>query len=183
MGGRTGGHDHCHQPVGAPVSRHRLRRAIRRFSPKPASIRGGRVRVTETSVLYDAETVGRVLQLERELGVRVAIDDFGTGYSSLVHLKRLPIDTLKIDQSFIATSPGSGRQGDHRGDHRAGAQPGARCRRRRRQSAEQLAFLTERGCDYYQGTTSANRWIGAFIALVSATSASAAAGLEPTPIS
>jgi predicted signal transduction protein with EAL and GGDEF domain len=108
--------------------------------------------VTETSVLYDTETVGRVLQLERELGVRVAIDDFGTGYSSLVHLKRLPIDTLKIDQSFIrdiTTDP------DDKAitaaiialAHSLGLDVVAEGV----ESAEQLAFLTERGCDYYQG--------------------------------
>ena len=108
--------------------------------------------VTETSVLYDAETVGRVLQLERELGVRVAIDDFGTGYSSLVHLKRLPIDTLKIDQSFIrdiTTDP------DDKAitaaiialAHSLGLDVVAEGV----ETAEQLAFLTERGCDYYQG--------------------------------
>jgi diguanylate cyclase (GGDEF)-like protein/PAS domain S-box-containing protein len=108
--------------------------------------------VTETSVLYDAETVGRVLQLERELGVRVAIDDFGTGYSSLVHLKRLPIDTLKIDQSFIrdiTTDP------DDKAitaaiialAHSLGLDVVAEGV----ETAEQLAFLTERGCNYYQG--------------------------------
>jgi EAL domain-containing protein (putative c-di-GMP-specific phosphodiesterase class I) len=47
------------------------------------------------------ELTATVLQILRRNGVRVAIDDFGTGYSSLSYLRRFPIDTLKIDQSFI----------------------------------------------------------------------------------
>ena len=60
------------------------------------------VEVTETSMLLDPEGVGRTLEQLREFGVRVAIDDFGTGYSSLSHLKRFPIDILKIDKTFVA---------------------------------------------------------------------------------
>jgi diguanylate cyclase (GGDEF)-like protein/PAS domain S-box-containing protein len=60
------------------------------------------VEVTETGMLRDPEGVGHTLSALREFGVSVAIDDFGTGYSSLSHLKRFPIDTLKIDKSFVA---------------------------------------------------------------------------------
>jgi EAL domain-containing protein (putative c-di-GMP-specific phosphodiesterase class I) len=52
-------------------------------------------------VMQNAEQTLAVLHQLREVGVRVAIDDFGTGYSSLIYLKRLPIDTLKIDKEFI----------------------------------------------------------------------------------
>jgi hypothetical protein len=65
--------------------------------------------VTETSLLHDLDSIRKALHLLRNEGFTVAIDDFGTGYSSLTHLKHFPIDTLKIDISFIAdleTDPG-----------------------------------------------------------------------------
>ncbi len=65
--------------------------------------------VTETSLLHDLDAIRKVLHQLRDEGFTVAIDDFGTGYSSLTHLKHFPIDTLKIDISFIAdleTDPG-----------------------------------------------------------------------------
>jgi diguanylate cyclase len=52
-------------------------------------------------MLHDPQRAGEVLQDLRALGVRLALDDFGTGYSSLEHLKRLPVDELKIDKSFV----------------------------------------------------------------------------------
>jgi diguanylate cyclase (GGDEF)-like protein/PAS domain S-box-containing protein len=57
--------------------------------------------VTESMIMQDTERSVRVLKAIKALGVRLAIDDFGTGYSSLAHLKRFPIDTLKLDRSFI----------------------------------------------------------------------------------
>jgi diguanylate cyclase (GGDEF)-like protein/PAS domain S-box-containing protein len=57
--------------------------------------------VTESMVMQNAQQATAVLNELRTLGVSLAIDDFGTGYSSLVYLKRLPIDTLKIDKEFI----------------------------------------------------------------------------------
>jgi diguanylate cyclase (GGDEF)-like protein/PAS domain S-box-containing protein len=59
------------------------------------------VEVTESSFMEDIENTSSILERIREMGIRVAIDDFGTGYSSLAYLMRLPIDTLKIDVSFI----------------------------------------------------------------------------------
>ena len=52
--------------------------------------------------MRDFEEAAEALQRLRDEGVRIAIDDFGTGYSSLAYLKHLPVDRLKIDQSFIA---------------------------------------------------------------------------------
>lgn len=57
--------------------------------------------ITETALLNDADAARAVLQQFRNLGIRIALDDFGTGYSSLSHLRSFPIDTIKIDRSFV----------------------------------------------------------------------------------
>ena len=57
--------------------------------------------VLETAALEDVGRVARIIEECRKLGVSFALDDFGTGYSSLTYIKRLPADTLKIDQSFV----------------------------------------------------------------------------------
>jgi len=58
--------------------------------------------ITETALMRNPEQTARRLRAIKELGVRLAIDDFGTGYSSFAHLQRFPVDSLKIDRSFIS---------------------------------------------------------------------------------
>ncbi len=57
--------------------------------------------VTESGMMNDPDKARAQLESLRALGARIAIDDFGTGYSSLAYLKRLPVDELKIDKSFV----------------------------------------------------------------------------------
>jgi diguanylate cyclase (GGDEF)-like protein/PAS domain S-box-containing protein len=63
--------------------------------------------LTETAVMRDFEATRIVLQALSTMGVRIAVDDFGTGYSNLSYLKRFPINTLKLDRSFIHDLPES----------------------------------------------------------------------------
>lgn len=58
--------------------------------------------ITETALIHDPDTALGILTDLKMLGVKLALDDFGTGYSSLAHLRRFPIDEIKIDRSFIA---------------------------------------------------------------------------------
>ena len=57
--------------------------------------------LTETILMQDSISTAAVLRALKDIGVQLALDDFGTGYSSLSHLRRFPIDTLKIDQTFV----------------------------------------------------------------------------------
>jgi EAL domain-containing protein (putative c-di-GMP-specific phosphodiesterase class I) len=65
------------------------------------------VEITESALVEDAASTLNTLNQLKELGVRLALDDFGTGYSSLTYVRRFPIDTLKIDRSFIDGIVGS----------------------------------------------------------------------------
>jgi EAL domain-containing protein (putative c-di-GMP-specific phosphodiesterase class I) len=66
-----------------------------------------KLEITETTLIQQAEKAGRTLQEVREEGVKLSLDDFGTGYSSLAYLHKFPVDTIKIDRSFVQAMNGS----------------------------------------------------------------------------
>jgi diguanylate cyclase (GGDEF)-like protein/PAS domain S-box-containing protein len=108
--------------------------------------------LTESILMHEAESSARVLEKLKAMGVHLAIDDFGTGYSSLSYLNRFPIDTLKIDQSFVrdmASNPDnaaiiSAVIGMGRNLHQRVVAEGV-------ETGEQLAFLCLQNCDEGQG--------------------------------
>ncbi|KQP35608.1 bifunctional diguanylate cyclase/phosphodiesterase [Pseudorhodoferax sp. Leaf274] len=108
--------------------------------------------ITESAIMQDAEAGRRLLRSLKSLGVRIAIDDFGTGYSSLSTLKQFPIDTLKIDRSFIADLA---CDPEDRGLTEAIIQMARTLKLHLvAEGVEQEAqktFLCERGCDELQG--------------------------------
>ena len=110
------------------------------------------IELTESMLMEHIEEVGPKLHRLRDLGIRIGIDDFGTGYSSLAYLKRLPIDTLKIDISFIRDIPDDADDAEivaaiiamaHRLDLRVVAE-GV-------ENEEQVRFLRALGCNQIQG--------------------------------
>jgi diguanylate cyclase (GGDEF)-like protein len=75
-----------------------IARAIAEAEAQPGWLK---LEITESTIMADPKRVRAVLVELHEMGLKIALDDFGTGYSSLAHLRRLPLDELKIDRSFV----------------------------------------------------------------------------------
>jgi diguanylate cyclase (GGDEF)-like protein len=110
------------------------------------------IEITETVAMSDVDRTLDALASLRELGIVIALDDFGTGYSSLSYLKRLPLDVIKIDKSFVRGLPDD--------QHDAGlvetvlaiaSRFGFRTLAEGVETVEQYDWLRARGCTYGQG--------------------------------
>ena len=108
--------------------------------------------ITEGCIMKDPDAAIKTLDQIKALGISLAIDDFGTGYSSLSYLKRLPIDTLKIDRAFIMELP------DNEEDEAItkaiialGKSLNLNLIAEGVETVEQKNFLIEHGCDWIQG--------------------------------
>ncbi|HSP13783.1 MAG TPA: EAL domain-containing protein [Thermoanaerobaculia bacterium] len=126
-----------------------IRSAIDEAGIKPSSLE---VEITESNAMQNAENTMYILRELKTLGVRISMDDFGTGYSSLNYLKRFPIDTLKLDKSFVKdvnTDPSDAAivsaviQMAHSLNIKVVAEGVER--------EEQLNFLVRQSCDTIQG--------------------------------
>ena len=108
--------------------------------------------ITESLIMQNPEHTRRILAALRELGVTLAMDDFGTGYSSLAYLRRFPVDSIKIDRSFIHGVPG---EADGESITQAVIAMAHSLRLRAIaegvETAQQLEFLRRHGCDEIQG--------------------------------
>ena len=81
-----------------------IRRCLREAGLPPEALE---IEITETMLMQDIEAATQTVQRLHDIGTSLAIDDFGTGYSSLNYLKKFPIDTVKVDRSFVMDIPQS----------------------------------------------------------------------------
>jgi EAL domain-containing protein (putative c-di-GMP-specific phosphodiesterase class I) len=126
-----------------------VRRILRESDVSPAEFE---LEITESAAMSEDGSTEQVLEQLKDSGLGLALDDFGTGYSSLSRLSQLPFDRLKIDRSFIAALS-SGKE--------AAAVPaaiislshdlGLKVVAEGVETAEQMRFLSKRGCDEVQG--------------------------------
>ena len=148
----------AHLGVAVNVSPHQLcaegfldsvREAVREAGILPRQLE---IEITESALIASLQEAIFRLEALRAMGVRLALDDFGTGYSSLTHLQQLPVQTLKIDKSFIDRSLETGANKTiintivdmaHQMDMHVVAE-GV-------ETEEQLNFLAGSRCDFAQG--------------------------------
>jgi len=126
-----------------------IRRNLRETGLNPATLE---IEITETMLMGDVDAANQTVRQLHDLGVRLAIDDFGTGYSSLNYLKKFPINTVKVDRSFIMDIP------DSEDDKAITSAVIAMAHRLNMEvvaegveTRDQFEFLVEHECEYAQG--------------------------------
>jgi EAL domain-containing protein (putative c-di-GMP-specific phosphodiesterase class I) len=108
--------------------------------------------VTESLIMNNADEFVSTLKKLKDVGIKIAIDDFGTGYSSLNYLKRMPVDRLKVDQSFVRDidkDPESATIVE--AIINLGHSLKLKVIAEGVETAQQLEFLRNRGCEEFQG--------------------------------
>lgn len=132
-----------------PTLINTVRRCLRESSLPPELLE---LEITETMLMHDIKAASLTVQHLFDLGVQLAIDDFGTGYSSLNYLKRFPINTIKVDRSFVMDIPSS------EDDMAITSAVIAMAHRLKMsvvaegvETVKQLKFLKEQNCEYAQG--------------------------------
>jgi len=145
-------------PISANVSANQLRdphfydhlrKTLADYGVAPRSMR---LEVTESAAMADTAAATEVLSRCRALGIEIVLDDFGTHYSSLTYLQRLPIDTIKIDRSFVRDLPHSEHDAAIvRGVISLGHDLNRRIVAEGVERPEQLQWLRAAGCDVAQG--------------------------------
>jgi diguanylate cyclase (GGDEF)-like protein len=133
--------------LGRSLDAH-VRDALRRNGADPGHLV---LEITETVLLSDLPTAASQLESLRALGIRVAIDDFGTGYTSLATLQQLPIDTIKIDRSFVNRIAEPRDRSLVRMVTELGHQLGVEIVAEGVETGDQRHALADTGCDAIQG--------------------------------
>jgi diguanylate cyclase (GGDEF)-like protein len=132
-----------------PLLLPKLTDIMHRSGLDPSSLE---LEITESLVMSHGESAVTLLRQLKSLGVRIAIDDFGTGYSSLAYLKRFPIDTIKVDRSFIRDIPSdSGDKQITRAIIAMAHSLRLRVVAEGVETKDQLKFLRSQRCDVAQG--------------------------------
>lgn len=128
---------------------HKVERALGDTGASPSSLT---LEMTESILLEDFDETVEKIQALKRLGVRFALDDFGTGYSSLAYLKRLPVDELKIDRSFVRDVIDDANDAALVDTIMTMARHiGLEVVAEGVETAEVMAFLSEHGCPVFQG--------------------------------
>jgi len=130
-----------------------VQRAMQRYGVRPGQLC---LEITESALMRDRDAASAILSQLRDEGVQIAIDDFGTGYSSLAYLRRLPVNYLKVDRSFVA---------ELQDGHTAVTQAvislahnlGIGVVAEGAETAAQMELLAQMECSLLQGTRSASR--------------------------